>query len=59
MLTESNGRWGAPVNVTGALGNDGPARTAALSCPARDGCSAGGILLAKQQQRAFVLSEVS
>ncbi len=58
VVTESNGRWGTPIDVSATLGNDGPAQTAALSCPARDGCSAGGLYWLKQQQRAFVVSEV-
>jgi hypothetical protein len=57
VLIETNGRWGVPSDVTSSLGNDGPASFASLSCPAQDGCGAGGSYWHGQQQRAFVISQ--
>lgn len=55
---EIDGSWDVPADVTSVLGNDGTALITSLSCPAVGMCTAVGYYFRKDQQRAFVMSQV-
>jgi hypothetical protein len=58
VVSRQNGTWTTPHVVTTALGNDGPAEIAEVSCPAPRRCAAAGYYWLGQQERAFVASQV-